>query len=87
MFACISPCVSVSASTLRMKTRRRMKLPGRMGWTALRSASTRAASAISVAISTLRNAEDPQPKFWPKDGMHSIRLKKISTSAAPGVSK
>ena len=42
---------------------------------------------MTAAIITPRNAFEVHPKFWPKDGMHSTKLKKISTSTAPIPSK
>ena len=45
------------------------------------------AKPMMAAISTPKNAFDIQPKFCPKGGMHSTRLKKISTSTAPPPSK
>ena len=87
MLACISPWVRNRARTLRIKAPRFIKLPGRMGCTAFLSAVIKPAKLMMAAISTPRNALDVQPKFCPKEGTHSIRLKKIRTSTAPMPSK
>ena len=64
-----------------------MHLPGRIGCIAFLSTAIKPAKLMAAAIRTPRNAVDVQPKFCPKDGMHSIRLKKINTSTAPMPSK
>ena len=76
IFACISPWVRNKARTLRIKALRCMKLPDRMGCAAFRSARISAVRLAAAATSTTRNGVDAQPKFCPKEGMHSKRLKK-----------
>ena len=58
-----------------------------MGCFAFLSAAIKPIRPMTAAIITPRNAFEVHPKFWPKDGMHSTKLKKISTSTAPILSK
>ena len=86
MLACINPWVRNSARTLKIKAFRLRKLPGNMGCLAFRSTRNRPAREISAAIRTPMNAAEDHPKFCPKDGIHSARLKKSTTKRAPEVS-
>ena len=87
MLACISPWVRNKARILRIKALRIINLPGRMGCIALLSATINTARLMTAAAITARNAFDVQPKFCPKEGIQSIRLKNMTTSAAPKPSK
>ena len=59
----------------------------RIGFFAFFSVTTRITKVISASISTSKNGVDVQPKFCPKDGTQSKRLKKIITKKAPTKSK
>ena len=87
MLACISPWVRNRARTLNIKALRLMKLPDRMGWWDFRSAKVSPARLTAAAINTIVKGRDVQPKFCPKEGMHSSRLKKIRIRTAPDISK
>ena len=87
ILACIRPWVRKSARMLSTKAFRFRKPPGNMGFFAFLSARISPVSDRIAASSTPRKTVEPQPKFCPKEGMHSSRLKKISTKTAPGVSK
>ena len=87
MFACMSPWVKNRASTLKINALRLIKLPDRMGWELFLSARARPARLTIAEISTMRNGVDVQPKFCPKDGIHSSKLKKIRIKTAPDTSK
>ena len=64
-----------------------IKLPGRIGCTAFLSAALNPRRLMVAATSTPRNAFDVQPKFCPKEGTHSSKLKKIRIKTAPDISK
>ena len=87
MFACINPWVRNSASILRIKALRFTKLPDKIGWVLFRSARTSPTRLMHAKNSTIRNGVDVQPKFCPKEGTHSKRLKKIKIRTAPDTSK
>ena len=87
MFACINPWVKNRASTLKIKAVRLMKLPDKMGWAVFLSARTSPARLTIVRTRTMRNGADVQPKFCPKEGTHSSRLKKNKINTAPDISK
>ena len=87
ILACINPCVKNRMITGRIKAFRAIKCPIRIGFFAFFSVITSAAKAISARVSTSRNRLDVQPKFCPKDGTHSKRLKKAMTKKEPMRSK
>ena len=87
MFACMSPWVKNRARMLRIKALRPINLPERMGCALFLSASSRPKRLMIAAANTVRNGTDVQPKFCPKEGTHSSRLKKIRIKTAPGTSK
>ena len=87
IFACISPCVRNNARTLRIKALRFMKLPDKIGRMLFRSARTSKTRLTIARTSTTRNGVDVQPKFCPKEGTQSKRLKKIRIKTAPDTSK
>ena len=64
-----------------------MKLPDKMGWSALRSARTRPARLAIAATKTNKKGAEVQPKFCPKEGTQSNRLKKTNIKTAPDISK
>ena len=64
-----------------------MKLPDRMGCEVFLSALTSPNKLINERISTMRNGGDVQPKFCPKEGTHSSKLKKTRIKIAPDTSK
>ena len=70
-----------------MKAFRAIKCPMRIGFSALFSATTSTTKVISARVSTSRKGVDTQPKFCPKDGTQSKRLKKMITKKAPTRSK
>ena len=73
--------------TGRTKAFRAIKDPIRIGFFAFFSVIIRSNKVISVRVSTSRNGADDQPKFCPKDGTHSKRLKNTMTKKAPTRSK
>ena len=73
--------------TGRMKAFRAIKEPMRIGFFAFFSVRTSTTKVISARVNTSRNGVDDQPKFCPKDGMQSKRLKKVMTKKAPVKSK
>ena len=80
IFACISPCVRKRAAMERIKARRFIKLPCKMGFFAFFSTHKSMMKAITVAIKIYKKATDFHPKFCPKEGTQSARLKKIKTN-------
>ena len=64
-----------------------MKLPDKMGWADFLSARISPKRLTIERTSTTRNGADVQPKFCPKEGTHSSRLKKIKIKTAPDISK
>ena len=87
IFACINPWVKKRMITGRMKTFRAIKDPIKIGFFAFFSVTMSSSKVISARASTSRNGVDDQPKFCPKDGMQSKRLKKAITKKAPTRSK
>ena len=87
MFACMSPWVKNRANTLKINALRLIKLPVRMGWELFLSARARPTRLTIARISTMRNGVDVHPKFCPKDGTHSSKLKKTKIKIAPDTSK
>ena len=87
IFACISPWVKKRMITGRMKAFRAIKDPMRIGFFAFFSVTIRITKVISARVSTSWNGVDVQPKFCPKDGTQSRRLKKAITKKAPTRSK
>ena len=87
ILACINPWVRNNAITLRIKAPRLIKLPDKMGWTLFLSARISPTRLTTARTSTIKNGEDVQPKFCPKEGTHRSRLKKTMTKMAPGISK
>ena len=71
----------------RINARRFIKLPRKIGFSAFFSTNKSIVKAIDVAIKIYKKATDVQPKFCPKDGTQSARLKKINTNIAPSQSK
>ena len=55
-----------------------MKIHCIIGFVALFSAIHNPIPEITEAIRTIKNGLDCQPKFWPKEGTQSNRLKKIN---------
>ena len=70
-----------------MKAFRAINDPMSIGFFAFFSVIASAANVISAKVSTSKNGVDDQPKFCPKDGMHSNRPKKAITKKAPKRSK
>ena len=87
IFACINPWVKKRMITGRMKTFRAIKDPIKIGFFAFFSITMSTSKVIRARVSTSRNGVDDQPKFCPKDGMQSKRLKKAITKKAPIKSK
>ena len=87
IFACISPCVRKRANTERIKARLFIKRPRKIGFSAFFSTNRRIAKAITAAIRIDKKAMERHPKFCPKNGTQSARLKKIKTNMAPSQSK
>ena len=87
IFACINPWVKKRMITGRMKTFRVIKAPINIGFFAFFSAIISTTKVISAKVSTSRNGVDLKPKFCPKDGTQSNRLKKAITNKAPERSK
>ena len=87
IFACINPRVKKRMITGMMKAFRAIKDPMRIGFFAFFSVTTSNTKVISARVSTSRNGADAQPKFCPKEGTHSKRLKKVITKKAPTRSK
>ena len=73
--------------TGRIKTFRVIKDPISIGFFAFFSVTISTTKVISAKVSTSRNGVDTQPKFCPKDGTHSKRLKNTMTKKAPTRSK
>ena len=87
ILACISPCVRNRAATDSKKALRAIKLPCKMGFSARFSAYISPNRETIAPISTPMKGAELQPKFCPKEGTHSTRLKNTSTSAPPRLSK
>ena len=87
IFACINPWVKKRMITGKMKAFRAIKDPIRIGFFAFFSVTMRSINMISAIVSTSRNGADDQPKFCPKEGTQSKRLKKAITKKAPTRSK
>ena len=87
IFACISPCVRKRANTERINARLFIKLPLKIGFSAFFSTNKRSVKDIIAAIRTDIKANEFHPKFCPKDGTQSARLKKINTNMEPTQSK
>lgn len=87
IFACINPCVKKRIITGIIKAFLAKNDPMRIGFFAFFSVITRRIKAISDKANTTRNGVEVQPKFCPKDGTQSKRLKKAITKKAPLRSK
>ena len=87
IFACINPWVKKRIITGRMKAFRAINDPIRIGFFAFFSVTANATKVISAKVSTSRNGVDAHPKFCPKEGIQSNRLKKTITKKAPIKSK
>lgn len=87
IFACIKPCVRKSIITGKTNARRAMKGPMRIGFFAFFSVRTSPTKVIRAKTRTGKNSVDNHPKFCPKEGTHSNRLKKAITKNAPALSK
>ena len=87
IFACINPWVKKRMITGRMKAFRAIKDPMRIGFFAFFSVTIRITKVISARVSTSWNGVNVQPKFCPKAGTQSKRLKKTITKKAPTRSK
>lgn len=73
--------------TGKMKAFRAIKDPMRMGFFAFFSVAASPANVLNARISTRINGVDVHPKFCPKDGTQSKRLKKAMTKKDPIRSK
>ena len=87
IFACIRPCVRKRMITDKTNAFLAMKCPTRIGFLAFFSVVTSPRKAISVRTRIGKNSADNHPKFCPKEGTHSNRLKKAMTKNAPALSK
>ena len=87
IFACIKPCVRKRIITDKTNAFLAMKCPIRIGFFAFFSVITSPRKAISVRTRIGKNSADNHPKFCPKEGTHSNRLKKAITKNAPALSK
>ena len=64
-----------------------MNVPISIGFSALLSVATSIIKEINDRANIHRNDVEVQPKFCPKEGIHSNRLKKTMTKKAPLKSK
>ena len=87
MLACIKPWVKNRARMLKTKELRSIKWPDKIGCIAFRSAKTNPTKLTKAAPSTVKKGMEPHPKFCPKEGIHSNRLKNIRIRMAPDISK
>ena len=87
IFACINPWVKKRIITGMIKAFRAINDPMRIGFFAFFSVIASNTKVISARVNTSRNGADAQPKFCPKEGTHSKRLKKVITKKAPTRSK
>ena len=87
ILACMKPWVRKRAKTERIKDFRLINCQFKMGFSAFFSAYNNPKSERKDATKTIKNHVDDMPKFCPKDGRQSTKLKKMNTQSEPAPSK